>query len=233
MAFLSEIVAYGGLGLQLVALVLLVRGPFSRYFPLFLYLISGIGLTVSLIWVYQTLGVSNELYFSMYWGGELLTDLLLFFLVISLTTRALEGHPMRKQVVRLLTMIMVFALIIPFVTFDSAMFGRRWNQSVSQLFNFGAALMNLALWSALIVSKRRDRQLLMVSAGLGITVAGSALTLGVRQFTHQGDVLRTITDFVYRACQIAGPAMWCWAFRPAKKNGAEAPPAVLTTPSAG
>lgn len=232
MAFLSEIVAYGGLGLQFVALILLLRGPIARYFPLFLYLFTSICLSLSILWVYQTRGVADELYFSVYWGGELLTDLLLFFLVLALTTRALEGNAMRPKVVRLLTIIMVVALVIPFIMFDSTVFGRRWNQSVGQLLNFGAALMNLALWSALIVSKQRDRQLLKVSLGLGITVAGSALTLGVRQFTGQGDMLRTITDYVYRACQIAGPLIWCWAFRPVKKNGTEAPPAIAPTTSA-
>jgi hypothetical protein len=111
--------------------------------------------------------------------------------------------------------------------FDSTMFGRRWYQSVGQLFNFGAAIMNLALWSALVISKQRDRQLLTVSAGLGVTVAGAALALGVRQFTAQDDVLRTITDYVYRACQIASPLIWCWAFRPAKPQ-LTAPPVTVS-----
>lgn len=219
MAFVSEAIAYGGLALQIVALILLVRGPLSRYFPLFLYLLTVVGVTLGLIWVYRSQGTSGDLYFSMYWGGELLTDLLMFFTVLSLTTRALEGNPIRPKVVRLLAGIMILALIIPFVAYDSAIFGRRWNQSVSQLFNFGAALMNLALWSALMVSRQKDRQLFTVSAGLGVLCAGAALTLGVRQFTAQGDVLREITDYVYRACQIGGSLIWCYAFRPAKARG--------------
>lgn len=228
MAFVSELFVYGGLILQFAALVLLLRGPVSRYFPVLLYLLTVISVTLALIWVYRTQGTGDNLYFNVYWGGELLIDLLLFFLVISLTMRALEGNPLRPKIVRLLAIIAVVALIVPFVAFDSNVFGRRWNQSVSQLFNFGAALMNLALWSALILSRVRDRQLFGVSAGLGIMVAGAALTLGVRQFTVQGDVLREIADYVYRACQIAGPMVWCYAFRPPKRSG-DTPQALPTT----
>lgn len=231
MALVSEAITYGGVALQIAALILLIRGPLSRYFPLFLYLLTVIGVTLALIWTYRTQGTAGNLYFSMYWGGELLTDLLMFFTVISLTTRALEGNPVRPKVVRLLAGIMILALIIPFVAYDSAIFGRRWNQSVSQLFNFGAALMNLALWSALMLSKQRDRQLFTVSAGLGVLVAGAALTLGVRQFTAQGDILREITDYVYRVCQIGGALIWCYAFRPPKRSG-DTPGVIPTTTTA-
>ena len=107
-------------------------------------------------------------------------------------------------------------LAIPFVAFHTPVFGRHWNQSVGQLLNFGAAAMNFGLWTALIANKQRDRQLLTVSAGLGLTVAGAALTLGVRQFTNQHDSLRIAADFIHRVSQIASPLIWCWAFWPHK-----------------
>ena len=228
MAFVSEALSYTGMILQVLALILLFRGPLTRYFPLFLYLFTLLGITSVLGWVYRTQGASNEMYFNVYWGGEILNDLLLFFLVISLTIRALEGNPLRPKMVQMLAIVLIAVLVIPFVLFDSSIFGRRWNQSVAQLLNFGAGVMNLALWSALLLSRQRDRQLLTVSAGLGVTVAGAALTLGVRQFTHQDDLLRTITDVVYRVSQIASPLIWCWAFRPAKPNLAVPPPVDIT-----
>jgi hypothetical protein len=199
--------------LQFVALLLLISGPLSRYFPLFLYLFSLIGTTVVEAWVLRTVGTHGTLYFNVYWGGEILLDCLLFVLVISLTVRALEGNPLQPKIVGLLRIILVVALLVPFLMFDSAVFGRRWNQGVAQLFNFGAALMNLALWSALIVSRQRDRQLMMVSAGLGVSVVGSALTFGLRQFTAQDETLRTVVDLAHRVSQCAAPLIWCWAFR--------------------
>jgi hypothetical protein len=204
--------------LQVLALVLLLRGPVSRYFPLFLYLLTWTAATVAEGWVLESKGGADPLYFKIYWGGELLLDLLLFFLVISLTVRALEGSPLKPKIVRFFTIVLALALIVPFVAFDSKIGTQRWNQSVAQLLNFGAAVMNLGLWSALVMSRMRDRQLLTVSAGLGVAVAGAALTLGVRQFTSQGDTLREISDSVHRLTQVASPLIWCWAFRPAKPN---------------
>jgi hypothetical protein len=214
--FISNAVGVAGMVLQVLALILLIRGPVTRYFPLFLYLLTWTGATVAEGWVLRTKGGSDPMYYNVYWGGELLLDMLLFFLVISLTVRALEGSPLKPKIVRLFTIILAVVLIAPFVLFDSALFTQRWNQSVAQLLNFGAAVMNLGLWSALVMTRQRDRQLLTVSAGLGIAVAGAALTLGVRQFTSQGDLLRDISDSVHRMSQIASPLIWCWAFRPAK-----------------
>ena len=231
MAFASQLLEYGGLVLQVASLILLVSGPLNRYFPLFLYLLSLIVTTGAEAWVIRSVGVSNDLYFNVYWGGEFLLDALMFFLVISLTARALEGSPMRSKTLTLLFVIVGVAVLVPFVAFDSDVFGRRWNQSVGQLLNFGVALMNLVLWSSLLLARQKDRQLLTVSAGLGVTVASAALTLGVRQFTSQGDVLRDIVDWVHRLSQCVGPAMWCWAFRPLKPRLARPP--VDVTASAG
>ena len=162
----------------------------------------------------------------------MLSDLLALVMIVQLTSRALEGNALRAPLMRLLMTVVGIALLVPFVLFESAAFHQRWNQSVAQLLNFGAAVMTMALWTAIVASKNKDRQLMKVSAGLGLMVAGAALTLGVRQFTHQGDILRTIADYAYRLMQVAVPAIWCWAFRPARKMGAAAPPAIAT-PSAG
>ncbi len=220
---ISYFVGIAGTILQLVALVLLLRGPASRYFPLVLFLFTSTAVTVAQGWVLRTRGGADPMYFNVYWGGEIVLDGLLFFLVISLTVRALEGNPLKPKVVRFLTIVLAVIVILPFILFDSEVFGRRWNQSVGQLLNFGAAVMNLGLWSALVMSRQRDRQLLTVSAGLGVAVAGAALTLGVRQFTQQGDLLREISDSVHRITQMASPLIWCYAFRPTKPR--------LSTPS--
>lgn len=212
MAFVSNALGIAGMVLQVGALVLLLRGPLTRYFPLFLYLLTLTGDTVAEGWVLRTYGGGNPMYYNVYWGGELLLDLLLFFLVISLTVRALEGSPLKPKIVRFLLGVCVVVLVVPFLAFDHGVFSRKWNQSVAQLLNFGAAVMNLGLWSALVLSRPRDRQLLTVSAGLGIAVAGAALTLGVRQFTVDGDLLRQVSDSLHRMTQIASPLIWCWAF---------------------
>ncbi len=227
MAFVSNALGIVGTLLSLVTLVFLVRGPLSRYFGLFLFLLTSSGAWILMGWVLLTQGPRNSaLYRNVYWGSELLLDLLVFFLVIWLTARTLEGSPMRSKALRLLGGILVVVLATPFVLFHShQIYSSWWNQRVAQLLNFGAGIMNLALWSTLLFTRQRDKQLLAVCAGLGVIVTGAALTLGVRLLTDEDSVLRNIADAVYRLTQIAGPAIWCWAFRPRKPKAAPTAPA--------
>lgn len=199
---------------QVVLVYFLLRGPLARYFPLFLYVLSNLLGSLPVAWYLRQEGVSGPHYFSAFWGGEILLGLLLFVLVVSLTTRALEGSPMRPAALRLLSIVLLIALALPFVAFDSPVFSARWNRSVVQLYNFGAAIMNLVLWTALLVSRRRDPQLLTVSAGLGVLVAGAAITLGVRQFSDPGGALQAISEAAKQLAYLAGFLIWCWAFRP-------------------
>lgn len=234
MALLSDLVWYGGSTLQVVVLFLLLRGPLSRYFPLFLYCLASLVMNLSLVWIYRTSGFTKT-YYTVFWGGDLGTGVLLFFLLISLASQILEKSPVQGKVVKLLTGLATVALLAPFVLFNSALFTTRWNQSVSQLLNFGAAMMVFTLWTMLVATRVRDRQLLQVSAGLGMMVAAAAIMLGVRKLTSPDDILRTISEYIYRLTQLVGPAIWCWAFRPGavpvKKNGTETPPTIAATSS--
>ncbi|MEO8100604.1 MAG: hypothetical protein ABI811_23095 [Acidobacteriota bacterium] len=217
MAFLSDTIGIVGLVLQVLALILISRGPISRYFPLFLYLLTFTGSSAAEGWILRTFGSRSPEYFNMYWGGELLLDLLLFFLVISLTVRALEDSPLRPGIFKFLMVVLFATLTLPFVLFEGPFFAKQWNQSVTQLLNFGAAIMNLGLWTSLLMSKRRDPQLLTVSAGLGLAVAGSALTFGLRKFTwHDSDVLFVVSNFAHYFTQIGSLLIWCKAFWPAR-----------------
>ncbi len=203
--------------LQLVLLFFIARGPWKRYFPLFLYILSLVMVSSAEGYVAQKWGLDREHYFPVYWGGELLLDVQLFLLIPTLTSRAFEGNALRSKVTRLMVSASVVVLLLPFVLFETQMFTTRWNDSTSQLLNFGAAVMNLGLWGALLISKNRDRQLLTVSAGLGVAVAGAALAHGLRRFTGEDTVARGAADFAYRFLQIGSVLIWCWAFWPRRK----------------
>jgi hypothetical protein len=217
MSYLPDAIGYLAAILQFGLLFLIVRGPLSRYFPLFLYIATYLGSTILEGWVLRTDGPTGDRYFAVYWGGELLLDLLLFFLVISLTFRALEGNPQLPKVARFLLLVLAAALVLPFVIFEARVFTYGWNIRTAQLLNFGAAIMNLALWTSLIMNRRRDPQLLTVSAGLGIAMASAAMTFGVRQLTQSDSIGRVAADYAHRALQIASVLIWCWAFRPVRK----------------
>jgi len=218
--FLSIGVGYVATFAQLILLVLIIRGPLKRYFPLFLYVFSLLVVSLAEGYVLGKWGADREHYFPVFWGGELFLGTQLFLLMITLTPRALEGNPLRKNVLRIMGVAAAMVFMVPFVAFQSQVFTTRWNDSTGQLLNFGAAAMNLALWGALLVSKQRDRQLLMVSAGLGVAVAGAALTFGMRRLTGEDSLGRVFADSAYRLLQIGSVLIWCWAFWPRRKSTA-------------
>ena len=226
MELVSNALSYAGTALLVVLLYLLVRGPLSRYFPLFLYTLTYLMTSLAEAWAFRQGGFESALYFDVYWGGELLLDVLLFFVVITLTSRALEGSPLRKSVLRFLALVLVIVLIIPFVAISPPVFGTRWNNRVTELFNFGAAVMTLGLWTALLAGQRRDRQLLTVSAGMGVLLASAAFTMALRHSASSGTALRAVFDWMHRLFFIGGIVIWCRAFWPAGKPKPTAAPTV-------
>lgn len=220
MSLVATIFGYLGTFLELLLLVLIVRGPFKNYFPLFLYVLTVVAVSFTEGYVLQRWGLDVQHYYRVYWGGELLLDLQLFLLMIALTSRALEQSPLRPKVMRFMLSVSVVVLLLPFVLFENPIFKTRWLDSTSQLLNFAAAVMNLALWGALVIGRTRDRQLLTVSAGLGVAVAGAALAHGLRYFTGEATLMRSLADWANRLLTIGSTLIWCWAFRPRKSPAA-------------
>jgi len=157
----------------------------------------------------------NRLYARLYYSNDVLVDLFRFVLVILLIYRASEGATKRVSG-RALAGLVVLMIVLPFVLFHPTFnpFPKPpWFNSTSELLNFGAAIMNLMLWATLIASRNRDTKLLMVSAGLGVVVTGTAIAYGVQILAGQG-AFGTMSFFM-NLTQLAGWTLWCWAFRPA------------------
>jgi len=209
-----------GVLLQILLLYFLLHGFVRKYSILFVYGLAQLVTAIVEVLVVNQAGRSSALFARVYWTDELLMDLLLFLMVIALTYRALEGNPARGAALKFLSAVVVTVLLLPFLIFRHP-FTARWFNETSQLLTFGGAIMNLALWTALIGNKRRNRQLLTVSAGLGIAVAGAAVSYGVRQlvgrWTPHGAPMWLI-DTVLPITNVASVAVWCSAFRPAAKK---------------
>jgi|SRR5581483_2142285 len=213
-----------------VVIVFLLRSSYRRYPLVLLYCLLQLTATVSEEYVWRVLGASRDssLFRMLYWTDEVVLDLVLFLMVISLTFRALEGSPLRSAIGRFLAAVVVIVLIVPFVAFSSRRFGTGWYNSTSQLLNFGAAIMNLGLWTALIGTKKRDPLLLKVSAGLGIAVTGAAIAYGLRKFTTGGGMERDLANLFKTVTYLASVLIWCWAFRPSAQKSK--PPAAKVGP---
>jgi hypothetical protein len=194
-----------------------------------LYCVLQLAATISEEYVFRVFGNLSVLYRRLYWTDEITLDLLLFLMVITLTYQALEGSALRAGMGRLLGAVVVTVLIVPFVLFRARWFSSAWFDGTSQLLNFGGAILNLGLWTALIGTKKRDPLLLTVSAGLGVAVTGAAIAFGLRRFTPVASTLQNLANLFKTVTYLASVAIWCWAFRPSARKTPN-PPAAVTTP---
>jgi hypothetical protein len=219
-----------GVGLNLLLVILLLRGYFREYSILFFF--NLIQPLIAIVELYMTFsGVSRKapLYADVYWTCEVIWDLLLFILVAVLIEKVVEGDAQRALSRRILVIVAAAAVILPFLLyFNRETFSTKWFQGASQLYNLGAALLNLVLWGALIAARNRTHQLLMVCAGLGINVTGAAIQWGIRQLAHDVVEIRNLADVFAGLTYLMGLAIWCWAFRQRKKENSPADP--LATP---
>jgi hypothetical protein len=221
-----------GVFLNIVLLFLLLRGFLPKYSILFAYNLAEFLITLIERVLFQEAQRGTETYAHVYWTAEVIWDFLLFLLVTVLIHRALAGRPEREMARKILLIVLVAVLVLPFVLFhDRAVFSSRWFSGASQLLNFGAAVLTLVLWGALIASRNRDSQLMMVCAGLGMTVAGAAFAWGIRQLAvgrnFTAENIRNVADLFAGLTYVLGLAIWCWAFR-TSPQASPAPTAPVT-----
>jgi hypothetical protein len=208
---------FGSLALLLVFLVRnLWDRSLLRYPFLLIYCVADL-LTAGAEYFVQNYG-SKEFFMRLYYADEVGIDLVLFLMVITLTYRAMEGNPTRAMAGRVLGVITVLVLGLPFLLFHQSIgdFGV-FSNGASEVLNFGAAIMNLVLWTALIGATRRDSQLITVCAGLGLQVTGQALGFGTRHLLPQP--YRWIPGMFMAAVHLASIYIWWRAFRPAPRRG--------------
>lgn len=206
--------------LQLFLLVLLWRGFFRSYAILSLYCIVQLAITTVEEVVFHYLGSGSALYSHLYWTDEVIVDLLLFLMVIRFTFRALESSPLKPKAGRALGGIVIVAVLLPFLLyFRRGIFTPFWFNGTAQMLSFGAAIMNLALWTALAGNRKRDARLLTLSAGLGLAVTGAAVYYGLRVFMRHGGIGEELLGFFKSASHVTSVLIWCWAFLPKAKEG--------------
>jgi len=211
-----------GVILQVTLLLFLLPGPFRKFPILLLYSVVQLLTDVAEVTMRRQFGTGALPYVRLYWTDEIVLDALLFLMVIVFTYQALEASPLRAHVGRFLAAIFVIAVVAPFAVYSHRTFlSTRWFNGIAQWLNFGGALMNLGLWTALLSNKKRDPQLVQVSIGVGLAVTGAALYFGLRQFMTRAG-LRPFAELVGVLTHLLGMFVWCWAFRPAMLRGSAA-----------
>ena len=231
--FLAPVLGFAN-GLALFLLIaFLLLGPTRKFRVVLLYVswefLATVGLTFAYLHIYVDgraySADAAKLYTRLYWTNDVVADLLRFVLVAVLIYQVVGSS--KPLLGRGLSILVLATVVLPFVLFrpilpptvdptDALKWypSGSWFNSTSQLLNFGAAIMNLILWGALIQSKKRDPQILAVSIGLGILVTGTAISYGLRHFsTPQGD-LRALFNLLLNLIQLSAWLIWCRTFWP-------------------
>jgi len=175
-----------GLPLQALVIATLVRGPWRRY-PLLLAfsavdfvstLVQAPGALQSMLDMHPT-GLP---YWITYWTGEVINELLVYAVVISLLYRACER--LRSAQLARLCLILGACLIAGgtfLLHYEPSLKRGEWLTPWFRDLSFACALMDIVLWTSLLVARDKDRQLMMLSGGMGVQFAGVSIGESLRQ----------------------------------------------------
>jgi hypothetical protein len=216
-----------GLLLQVLVISSLLRGPVKQFPFAFTYMLAVLFSSVAGAAAYFSKGVEmHRLYAHYYWIGDVVHQLLIFCVVISLMYRVLDGRG-RSRLRLLLVPGMLAAAGISFYGGNGAHFGI-WMTVLARNLSFCAALLNMVLWMALIRHSPDDQRLLLVSGGLGIEMAGKAIGHSLRRMSKTmvtpGDIIIVLS---YLLCLY----IWWKAFRPVSEPQSQPPQEAQSAPN--
>jgi hypothetical protein len=199
----------------------LLRGGYRLFPVLFAYQIVDFLMTVAGLPAYI------ELYFyhdssakgrmgQWFWWDEMLMQLLVYAVVVSLIYRATETA--RSRGIVRSALIGGAALVAGasfFYHYDPQIPRGDWMAFWTRDLTFSSAILDLALWGLLLASRVRNLQLLMVSGGLGMQFTGEAIGESLRSMAvqHHSHALSFAGSFVTTAVDLAALYIIWQAFR--------------------
>jgi hypothetical protein len=215
----------------LLAFILLLRRPYRQFWVFLVYvaweLLSTTALTSFNVLFSGPADAGNGVhaaavkwYARLYWTNDVIIDLFRFVLLMVLTYWAVPEGAKRISLGRILGGVVAVVVVLPFLVFPAGSQpwpDGAWFNSTSELLNFGAAIMNLVLWGALLGNPKRDARIVALSAGLGVVVTGAAAAYGLRHLIPSQALF--IPNLFLMLTQILGWTIWCRLFWPAQNHG--------------
>jgi len=157
--------------LQILLLGALLRGYYKRYPFLLLLIIVEFLATVVGAATKLDVGSWNRETAKFYYIAEALEYILIFALQAHLLYQAIDQTKNRGRLIYVIAGGLLYAALSTWLSYDP-----RWWKWMSQLvrnFSFGSMLLNLMLWTVLV--RQPDRTRLLITAGVGIQLAGSSI----------------------------------------------------------
>ena len=207
-----------GLPLQILVIAALLRGAYRRYPFVFAYATAGFLASAVELPLFLSGPQYRLQYVRTYWVDEQALLALVYAVVISLTyeaTATLRSRGILRAAV--IGGAILFAATTFLINFDAHIKPGEWMTPWTSELHFCAAILDLGLWAMLIVVRRQDHRLLILSGALGILFTGEAMGEAIRQLSQSGHSLTValIGNVVLMAANQIFLYMWWQAFRTA------------------
>ena len=207
-----------GIPLQILTISALWRGVWRQYPLVFLYVIASFLATIiemPLSFRYVT-GSRQGTLARLYWLNEGILQILILAVVVGFIYSA-TNHLRSRQVVRfaLLAGTVLFTGITFWIHYDPTLRTGVWMTTWGRYVKLCATFLDLAVWTMLISSARKDRLLLTLTGAMGIMFTGEAIggsirTMSVPNFSGAVSLLGSI---IYVVADIVFLYIWWQAFR--------------------
>ncbi len=173
-----------GIVLQVLVLSTLLRGAIRHYPFVFLYIVVQLLSTVVQISCKYYFGAASKEFARAYWLSDLIGTLLVLLIIIHLIHAALETYPFRQGIYfGLLSGVVVTALVGSRPVYAMGFVASFWGKWMTQLgrdFYFAAVMLNALLWVALVRAKHPNKQVYLLTSGLGLQLSGAAVAHALR-----------------------------------------------------
>jgi hypothetical protein len=221
------------LPLELLLIARLKHDEYRRFPFVFLYAVIYFLTTIaeipSMVAMYSGAKEAENLLAFVYWLDEVIMQVLVYLVVLSLIYKATAGLRSRRLVrASLLAGAVVFTAVSYFLHYSPGTKPGLWMTPFTRDLNFCSAILDLALWALLIGSRLKDHRLLMLSGGLGIQFTGEAIGEAFRSLAIQNRSrpLSAVGSLLMMLTSLISLYIWCQAFRTqtvGKRHAALAP----------
>lgn len=182
--------------LQVMVLAALIRGAFRKFPFLFAFCIILFLTTVVEIAATTEVGLLNYTY---YYYDEILRQTGILAIVVSLILKSTPPGPKRAPFARMVIAGAILFWLVSLWACHNERVGH-WMNALDRNLSFGSAILNLLLWSRLMVYRSRDRQILLISSGLGLQMAGQAIGMSLialsRDYYFTGSNIAVFSSFL-------------------------------------
>ncbi len=199
------------LALQVYVIVLLLRNGAYKDYPFALaYSVVLLFTSIADAAAHAGLVSKGSLKF-FYYRNEAARQFLLFVVIVSLIECAMKASPYRTRVRLALAGLAGVALFISLTVHAENNF-TLWMTAVTRDLSFGSVVLTLALWSLLISSPKKDRELLMLAGGLGLQFTGEAIGQSLRQISRHRPVILFFGNLLMAVAHLMRLYVWMEAF---------------------